>query len=78
MINLLLENADLSAPYLRDTLEKYLKPGMKAAVVPFSFRDSQAQSAAQWEQLYDADFRMPPLGVSLPNAKQRYTPLLWT
>ena len=53
--NVLLENYDLAAPYLRNALGKYLKRGNKVAIVAFSFLPKQASNLKQWETLYSKE-----------------------
>ena len=55
MVNILLEGFDIDAQWLMPELKKYLKAGSKVAVVAFSFRDLQAQNAADWDRLYAKD-----------------------
>ena len=52
MVNILLEGYDIDEGWLYDELKKYIKPSHSVAVVAFSFRDSQAKSACDWDQLY--------------------------
>ena len=52
MKNILLEYYDIGADWLRADLSAYLRPGMRAAVIAFSFRDSQVRSHADWLSLY--------------------------
>lgn len=52
MINILLEEFDIDAPYLYDELKRYIKPNYSVAVVAFSFRDSSVKSLSDWNVLY--------------------------
>ena len=51
MINILLEEFDIDAPYLYDELKNYIKPNYSVAVVAFSFRDDCVNSS-DWDALY--------------------------
>lgn len=51
MINILLEEFDIDAPYLYDELKNYIKPNHSVAVVAFSFRDDCVNSS-DWDALY--------------------------
>ena len=53
MINILLEGYNIDAPWLYDELKNYIQPYHSVAVVAFSFRDSQARSLADWNDMYD-------------------------
>lgn len=55
MVNILLEGFDIDALYLRSELSKYIKAGCKVAVVAFSFKDNQANCAADWDTLYSKE-----------------------
>ena len=52
MINILLEGYDINAPWLFDTLKRYLKPSHKVAVVALAFRDSVVKDLDDWNALY--------------------------
>ncbi len=52
MINILLEEFDIDAPYLYDELKNYIKPNYSVAVVAFSFRDNCVKSLSDWDTLY--------------------------
>lgn len=52
MVNILIEGYDIGAQWLRGELEKYIKPHSRVAVMAFSFRDSQAKNAEEWDALY--------------------------
>ena len=52
MINILLEEFDIDAPYLYDELKNYIKPNHSVAVVAFSFRDNCVKSLSDWNVLY--------------------------
>lgn len=51
MINILLEELDIDAPYLYDELKNYIKPSHSVAVVAFSFRDD-CMDSSDWDALY--------------------------
>lgn len=52
MTHILLEGYDIDQPWLYPELKKFIVPGSKVAIVAFSFRDSQAKNAEQWDALY--------------------------
>lgn len=58
MVHVLLESYDLTAPFLVDTLRRYLKPGQKVAIVAFSFLPTQASNLEQWNSLYGKETGM--------------------
>lgn len=51
MINILLEEYDIAAPYLYNELKNYIKPEHKVAVIAFSFHD-RVKSLEDWKALY--------------------------
>ena len=51
-INILLEGYDIDADYLYNDLKEYIKPNNTVAVIDFSFRDSDIQSADDWYKFY--------------------------
>ncbi len=55
MVNILLEGYEIDAPWLYETLKRYIKPIHKVAVVAFSFRDSRVKSLADWNVLYSKE-----------------------
>lgn len=55
MVNILLEGFHADAGWLMPELKKYIKPGMKVAIVALSFRDSQACDIDGWNALYSRD-----------------------
>ena len=55
MINILLEGYDIAAPYLYETIKKYIKSTHKVAILAFSFRDSHVKSLEDWNALYCKD-----------------------
>lgn len=55
MVNIFVEDYDLTAEYLREPLKKHIRPGMKAAVAAFSFRENQVANAAEWDALYSRE-----------------------
>lgn len=52
MINILLEEFDIDAPYLYDELKNYIKPNHSVVVVAFSFRGNSVKSLSDWNVLY--------------------------
>ena len=52
MINILLEEFDIDAPWLYDELKNYIQPNHSVAVVAFSFRDNRVKSLSDWNALY--------------------------
>lgn len=68
MVHVMLESYDLTADYLYDELRKYVKPGMRVAVVAFSFRDTQVRDEADWDALYSADGGKYYAGIAGPFA----------
>lgn len=52
MTNILLESYNIDAEWLRNTLEKYLKPQSHVLVVALSFRDKVVKGEADWQSLY--------------------------
>lgn len=48
----MLEGYDIDAEYLYDSLKDYIKPNYKVAVIAFSFRDTNIQSAEDWDKYY--------------------------
>ena len=53
MIHILLENPDITSPYLKDELTKIIKPEHKVTVVLFSFRDHQVYNEEVWQAAYN-------------------------
>lgn len=51
-VNKLLEGYDIDAEYLYNSLKEYIKPNYKVAVIAFSFRDTNIQSAEDWDKYY--------------------------
>lgn len=51
-VNILLEGYSIDAEYLYDSLRNYIKPNYKVAVIAFSFRDTNIQSAEDWDKYY--------------------------
>ena len=51
MVNILLEEFDIDAPWLYGTLQSYIKPHHSVAVVAFSFRED-VKSLPGWNALY--------------------------
>ena len=55
MINILLsQHTGIGEEWARSALSKVLKPGMKAVIIPFSYR-AGLQTAEDWEAAYGAD-----------------------
>lgn len=52
MINILLEDFDITAPWLYDALKTYILPHFAVAVVAFSFNDRRIRSQEDWNTLY--------------------------
>ncbi len=52
MINILLEDYRISAPWLYGELREYIKPLYKVTVVAFSFRDSRVKCGEDWDFMY--------------------------
>lgn len=52
MTCLFAEGYNLRAPYLSRVLKRILNPGMKVAVIAFSFRESMVRSAQDFENFY--------------------------
>lgn len=52
MIHILLENHDIAAPYLLDTLKQYILPEHKVLVFPFAFNDMTLNSAEAFDARY--------------------------
>ena len=55
MINILLEGYDIEAPWLFGELRPYIRPGDRAAVIAFSFRDNRVKTLADWNALYSRE-----------------------
>ncbi len=55
MINILLENPEIDAAYLRSALEQYIRQGSRVVIVAFSFRDRDVRDADDWDALYSKD-----------------------
>ena len=51
-VNILLEGYDIDADYLYSSLKEYIKQNYKVAVIAFSFRDANIQSAEDWDKYY--------------------------
>lgn len=51
MVNILLEGYDIAVPWLRDELERYIRPEYRVTIVAFSFRDG-VSSVEDWAALY--------------------------
>lgn len=55
MVNILLEGYEINAAWLRDTLQKVIRPTHRVAVVALSFRDALVKNLADWNALYAKD-----------------------
>ncbi|MFR5875534.1 MAG: Type 1 glutamine amidotransferase-like domain-containing protein [Eubacterium sp.] len=63
MINILLEEYDINAPWLYKDLKNYIMPDYSVAVVAFSFRDSKVKSLSDWNTLYGKENSMYYNGI---------------
>ncbi len=52
MIHILLEGYRADAPWLYETLKRYLLPTHRVAVIAFSFRDSRVRGIEDWNKTY--------------------------
>ena len=55
MTNILLEGYDINAPWLLETLKRYILPSHKVAVIALAFRDSRVKNIDDWNALYAKD-----------------------
>jgi len=63
MINILLEEYDINAPWLYENLKNYIMPDYSVTVVAFSFRDSEVKSLSDWNNLYGKENSMYYNGI---------------
>lgn len=66
MVNVFVESYDLTLDYLRPALSEFIGPESRVAVVPLSFRDSQASSASDWDALYGRESGRYYAGIAAP------------
>lgn len=57
MINILLNNGRVDAPWCRKRLSRYIRPGMKILVIPFSFHEDYIPDNEAWHQVYSPGCR---------------------
>ena len=55
MINVLLENTQIDAPWLYGSLKKYIKPNFRVAVVALSFKENRVRNLEDWDALYSKE-----------------------
>ena len=55
MTNILLEGYDINAPWLTESLKRFIKPFHRVAVVALAFRDSRVKNLEDWNALYGKD-----------------------
>ncbi len=53
MVNILMNNPRVDEHWCRRRISRYIRPGMKVLVVPFSFHEEYIPDEAAWHQVYD-------------------------
>ncbi len=52
MVNILMNNPNVDQPWCRFQLSRYIRPGMKVLVIPFSFHEAYITDGEAWNSIY--------------------------